>query len=307
MEALADVFSNHRNKKFIFVEPGGNWGDYLIYFGADLLAKKYGVNFESLSVSQFMERTPDDAFIYIHGGGGFNEWCSGSTFICLNHALKSYPEMVIYGPCTTSLNLDFLTDKFNECVEGKISKEFIFFARENTTFDIIKKIPSICHNAKVLCDYDTAFHVSKKDVFDRIGTEKNDYCLYGYRKDNECSNVHHKGDISKIVIDPPMFAKSFDHWLRVHAYASEIITNRTHSSIIGAILGKKTTLFASKYHKNRSIWQYSLESMGVVWVDDSIATQIANQNFLIRCIPNKIHTSSKIQKLVNLFKKIPSR
>lgn len=303
---LADIFSEYKNKKFLFVEPGGNWGDYLIYFGAEVLAKKYNIDFESLSISEFTKRDVDDAFVYIHGGGGFNEWCSGSTFKCLSHALNNYPEMVIYGPCTTSKNLNFLTEKFEECLDGKISKNFVCFARENTTFEILNKIPALKNRSEIYCDHDTAFHVTKKDVEERIGKEKFDYCLLGYRKDNESSSVRHKGDISKIIIDPPMFAKSFDHWLRIHAYANEIITNRTHSSIIGAVLGKKTTLFASKYHKNKSIWEYSLQPMGVIWADDSIAERIARRNFLMRCIPNKIHTSSKVQKLINLFKKIPS-
>lgn len=305
MKTLENVLSELTSQQFIFVEPGGNWGDYLIYFGAKVLAKKLGIEFQTLTINEFLSRTPDSSNVYIHGGGGFNEWCSGATFVCLQHALTHYEENIVYGPCTTSINEDFLDEKFAACLENRKAKTFTIFARENTTFDIFQRLSSFKKGVDFYIDHDTAFHVTADDVYTRIGANRNDYCLYGYRKDNESSKVKHKGDISKIVLDPPMYSQSFDHWLRLHAYANEIVTNRTHSSIIGAILGKKTSLFASKYHKNRSVWEYSMQSTTVSWVSDDIARSISKRGFWMNFIPNKLHNSSKVQKVVNFLKPIP--
>jgi exopolysaccharide biosynthesis predicted pyruvyltransferase EpsI len=305
MKTLECVLTELSSQQFIFVEPGGNWGDYLIYYGAKVLAKKLGLEFESLTIKEFLERGPDGANIYVHGGGGFNEWCSGAAFVCLQHALTHYEGCIVYGPCTTSMNEDFLDKNFAKCLQNRKAKSFTIFARENTTFDIFKRLSSFNVGVNTYIDHDTAFHVTPEDVFTRIGESRDDYCLYGYRKDNESSEVKHIGNMSKIVLDPPMYAKSFDHWLRIHAYANEIITNRTHSSIIGAILGKETSLFASKYHKNRSVWEYSMQSTSVTWVSDDIALSISKRGFWMNFLPNKLHTSSKVQKIVNLFKSIP--
>ena len=65
-----------------------------------------------------------------------------------------------------------------------------------------------------------------------------------------------------VVVDPCQT----NRWGSLHLYATEILTNRSHSAILGAILGKKTKMFAGKYHKNRSIWGFSLKRRGVEWV-----------------------------------------
>jgi hypothetical protein len=64
-------------------------------------------------------------------------------------------------------------------------------------------------------------------------------------------------------VDPTTETESFDAWLRLHAAASRITTDRLHSAILGAILGKETYLIPGSYHKNESVWAYSLRSRGV--------------------------------------------
>jgi len=67
-----------------------------------------------------------------------------------------------------------------------------------------------------------------------------------------------------VVIDA---CQTGHNWAQLHVYALEILTNRSHSAMLGAILGKKTKMFRGKYHKNRSIWEYSLKQRGVEWVE----------------------------------------
>lgn len=298
MKQLSDIFEQHKDKKFLFVKPGGNFGDYLIYFGAETLAKRFGVSFESISTEEFIKTPSKDVIVYIHGGGGFNEWCSGRSFDCLAYALQNYTSDVIYGPCTTSQNLDFLTERFNDCFQNVITSNVTIFARENITFELLKKIPALMDNAEIYIDHDTAFHLSKQDLIEKAGEAKTNYSLYGYRIDNESSGVDHDVNCLRVVCDPPKFTDSFEHWLRLHLHAKKIVTNRTHSSIAGAILGKETILFASKYHKNESIWHYSLKQMGVIWADNSRAKELTKKDFWARVLPMKVHKSYKVNKLM---------
>ena len=84
------LFKTNKNSNFIFVKPGGNYGDNLIYMGAEKLAKKYSLSVQTLDHNVFLSSTPEaDCIIYIHGSGGYNPWCSNNAAKCLKHALKS--------------------------------------------------------------------------------------------------------------------------------------------------------------------------------------------------------------------------
>ena len=64
---LLSVFEKYDGKQFVLVEPGGNHGDYLIYYGAEKLAREAGIYFENVSHHEFMEANYDsDTVIYLH-------------------------------------------------------------------------------------------------------------------------------------------------------------------------------------------------------------------------------------------------
>lgn len=303
---LYQTFEELRGTRMLFVEPGGNWGDYLIYFGAEKLAHQAGIEIEKMSIKEFLARNSDDSNVYIHGGGGFNEWCSGASFDCLGFALQNYKNTVVYGPCTTSINVPFLNERFSKCFENTIAKRVIIFAREQLTYDLLQRVDATRINAEINIDHDTALHLTKQDLLERAGEEANNYTLFGYRIDNESSSVKLQPSCLRCVFDPPMYATSFEHWIRIHAHAKKIITNRTHSSIAGAILEKDTTLFASKYHKNESIWKYSLKQKGVTWADDDTATHIIKPTLLETLVPSVLHRSYKVNGMTRWFNRVPS-
>lgn len=73
MTRLTSIFKEHDSQKFVFVEPGGNYGDYLTYHGAEKLAHNLGIEYKSLSHEELMSsKLNDESVIYIHGSGGFN-------------------------------------------------------------------------------------------------------------------------------------------------------------------------------------------------------------------------------------------
>jgi len=305
--SLSELFKKNNNQKFVFVKPGGNWGDDLIYFGAECLAKYNKLNYETCSLDEFIERPVDDSIVYIHGGGGYNEWCSGRVFDCLQHAITNYSSMVIQGPCTSSTNLEFLTKRFDDCFKNKISEKIYFFAREHTSHNLYKNIQSIIVNCDVGIDQDTAFHSDTKLLIKKAGGLEDNYTLFGIRVDNEAPTLKFEQDITKVIADPAVYAKSFDHWIRLHAFASSIVTNRTHSGILGALLKKDTTLFGSKYHKNKSIFDYSLVESSANWPNEKELSSVLRKSLISNFIPNKIQQSYRITKALDILRGLPDQ
>ena len=115
-------------------------------------------------------------------------------------------------------------------------------------------------------DHDTALQLTPEDALNGRA-QATRYALLALRQDNEAPAGLSWGQFDGVRLDPAYYGRSFDHWVRIHALASRIITNRTHSSILGAVLRKPTTLLGGSYHKNRSIWEYSLAPRGVRWLD----------------------------------------
>ena len=143
-------------------------------------------------------------------------------------------------------------------------KNTVFIAREKTSYNYMKN-----NGLRLFLDHDTAFHLEKGDKYlsPLLSGERMDpFKLAAVRDDPESPDAlpdQINLDHYDLVTDP-CFSKS---WGPLHVYATEILTNRSHSAILGAILGKKTKMFKGKYHKNRSIYEYSLKKMGVGWVE----------------------------------------
>ena len=108
-----------------------------------------------------------------------------------------------------------------------------------------------------------------------------------------------------VRLDPVFFCKDFTHWVRLHMGAKSIITNRTHSSILGTILGKETTLFPSSYHKNLSVWEYSLKKRNVQWADGEKISEVKLKNDLTDYLPKFLKKSYKVERCFRFFQGVP--
>jgi len=260
---LRDVFSSNNNKPFLAVTPGGNWGDYLIYWGAEALARDCGVAWKTIRYEDFdPSSVAKGEVVYLHGSGGFNSWCSGRAAKALLQALRSSADTIIQGPATYD-NANNYTSSFLATLSGLVAgKQVVLFAREGPSLKLLSdNAPS---EVIVGSDDDTAFHVRRRDFIQRAGVRERQYDLCCVREDKEAA-ANTDPRCGGIRLDPASFGRSFDHWLRLHAGAKTIRTDRTHSAIAGAILGVPTTLFGGAYHKNRSVWERSLRARGVEW------------------------------------------
>jgi exopolysaccharide biosynthesis predicted pyruvyltransferase EpsI len=269
MTTLKDILTSYREKPWYFVGSGGNWGDELIYLGGERLADSLGLQRTTLSHKEFMAADlPDGACIYIHGGGGLNPWCSGNAFKNLSKATQTPQAIVVQAPQTGGVEAEETVGLLNAALANSHCEVLHFFGRERTSYDFFKTVLPSWVN--VYIDHDTAFHLSKQDLLGYIDLQEVPTGSYDFlvnRQDNEApeQTLFYK---NAITLDPAYFAVDFKHWLRLHAYASKITTNRLHSAIASVILGKTVEVLNGNYHKNRSIFEYSLiDKPNAKWLD----------------------------------------
>jgi len=69
---LRETFECLKTQKLVFVAPGGNQGDHLIYAGAYKLADEIGLEYYPILCDRKSQPPKfSDEVIYLHGGGGF--------------------------------------------------------------------------------------------------------------------------------------------------------------------------------------------------------------------------------------------
>lgn len=260
---LRKRFEQFQERAFLLVRPGGNYGDSLIYQGAEHLADEIGCTWKSLTADEFLGASiGDEHVIYLHGGGGFNPFYAGLPLRVLKHALQHHDGPIIQGPQTFDVSNDYLVHVRNELMSVSPEGPAFLYVRERTSHEALADLvpPTITLGL----DHDTAFHVERTDVLRSEPRSYNRYTLHAIRQDKEKQDTPFDINTS-VQLDPAQYARSYDHWIRLHATSREIVTNRTHSAILGAILEIPTTLLPNAYHKNRSVWEYSLKSHGVAW------------------------------------------
>jgi hypothetical protein len=303
---LTTLFAAHRHRPWYFVRSGGNWGDSLIYAGAESLGRTLGLRWTDLDSRQIESSPPPrGACIYLHGGGGLNPWCSGRAFSNLRSACRVQDALVIQGPQTCDIAGEETRKLFASALERSMCRELHFLGREMTSAQVLAEIlpPWI----RLSVDHDTAFALQETDVLAIAGVQampEGMYDLVVVREDNEQPPTHFNGaKFSGVALDPAYVATSFEHWVRMHVYAKSISTNRLHSAILGAISGKPVTLGPSSSHKNKSVWEYSLASRGVRWAD-SIEPRTTSWWSLL---PARVRNSYKMRQLRLAFHRVPTR
>lgn len=309
---LAQVFDAHRSRAWYFVNPGGNWGDDLIYAGADQLAEQMGITPARFNFRNFVTANVGaGAAIYLHGGGGFNPWCSGRAFDILRQALAVDGATVVQGPHTCSTFDGSAAALLGQTFQGVRATEVWSFAREAETFRYLQS--ALPRGARLGLDHDTALHLTPQRVLALAGMKKpvtSRYRLVVSREDDEAPGTARsvsEGDSTAggVVLDPARYASSFGHWLRIHLYATSIVTNRLHSAILGSVLGKPVTLHAGSYHKNRSVWEFSLKPRGVLWSDVPLPGPVDLGRH--RGLPTFLSRSWKVQRALMRLKGVPTR
>lgn len=258
---IKQLFENNADEKWTFIAPGGNEGDYMIYAGARKLADQARLNYTEMILKRETPAPEVDVgnLIYVQGGGGWCTWWNWTPRLVSRLAKKFPKKNIIVGPSTVAKQ-----DKYiYKWLPRRRKKKLLFYAREQTTYDYMKD-----KDVTLRRDHDTALALEKGDKWLTPlleGEPLKPFRLAAIRDDPESPKVLPKSidlDDYDLVVDPCLAP----NWASLHVYATEILTNRSHSAILGAILGKKTKMFQGSYHKNKSIWESSLRQRGVKWV-----------------------------------------
>lgn len=266
--ALAELMLQYRDRPFLLIEPGGNFGDSLIYAGMHRLADRLGISYRSVTHRQL--KTTEwsaETILYMHGGGGFVPFWSGTPGQCLRYIASRHSGVLIIGPTTYSSDPQYLEEFLVQpLADAKLQRAFLF-CRELPSYEAV--VPAVGELAEVRVDHDTAFNLKASDLEamagEQVGQQRG-YDLYAIRKDVEKVDVG-RAPLMAMPIDPVRYCDSFQGWLCLHIRARKVVTNRLHSAIAAAILGKPTRLLPNNYHKARGVYEYSLEQFGVVWSD----------------------------------------
>jgi exopolysaccharide biosynthesis predicted pyruvyltransferase EpsI len=302
---LAQLFSTHRDRDWYFLSPGGNWGDHLIYAGAESLARSLGLRWTNLDFRDLEHRLPPPgAAVYLHGGGGLNPWCSGRAFENLRRALTVADALVVQGPQSCDTESPMTRELFAATLAQSAAREVHIFAREATSARFLAQV--LPNAFRLHLDEDTAFHLPAAELLVLCGLPEipaGRYRLLVARDDDEAPPAPLPAGKEVVSLDPAYVAKSFAHWLRIHAFASRIITNRLHSAIVGSLLGKPVELLPGSYHKNRSVWEFSLERRGVAWSDGLDGCAPSPQ--IAAWLPQRVRNSWKFQRALLRLRGVP--
>ncbi|MBL8014071.1 MAG: polysaccharide pyruvyl transferase family protein [Candidatus Omnitrophica bacterium] len=284
---LYELLKVYKDKKFVLVEPGGNAGDLLIYKGFHKLIHLAGIDYTTVTHDEYMKAAySPDTVVYLHGGGGYIPVWSGTPALALQKSLSQHKGVVINGPTTIVDDSEYISKTFLPCFKSNVTSRFVLYTREKTSYFLIKDLLPAFVDLRV--DHDTALNLTKEDVLNK--EIKGKYRLFAIRNDKEMPQSLPYDYLN--WMDPVLVTKSFDEWVSIHAHARELFTNRTHSTILGSILQIPTKMMANGYHKNRSIWEYSLKDRGVVWLDE-LPCGMINKVIESRGRLKKFFTSSK--------------
>lgn len=290
------LFQEYRTREFLFVEPGGNFGDYLIYEGARKLARLAGIHYRSLTAQEFLQcAPPGDAVVYIHGSGGYVPMWPGSPIATFRHAITTHLGPTILGPTTFFTENDFLAKTIAADLNQARSREVYVLTRDQVSYSAVAGF--VPDWVRLNQDHDTALNLVRSDLLS--DNPRRAYALYAIREDKEGTTVK-KRDLFVVWLDPARYCTSLDGWVRLHACAKRIVTNRLHSSIVGTILGIPTTLLPNSYHKNRAVWEFSLQQRGVQWMDGLPVRGLARAADTIPLI-RRVLESYRLQSAVRSF------
>jgi len=258
---LTTLFRKHKDEEFIFFKPNvGNWGDNLIRLGAEKLANRYDIYFER---EEEVKSYPGK-IIYIHGVGGIGKVYRGVANKVKDLREYNPDNLIIFGPTTAMLHPNHLKEEL-----PLEDENLIFFAREKTTLNFMREN----FNFRIYLDDCPSLHLTEEDIYEFSPTTiENPKLSYLFLRSDEFEKIDKLPKNIKLnsfhtICDPADEAVTFQDYLNYHIQPRKITTNRCHSAILGMILGKKVFMFRNNYHKNRSIWEYSLRDKGVKWLN----------------------------------------
>ena len=217
----------------------GNAGDGMIQAGLFALCKRLGLKLEVVDYP----REQTGQHILLMGAGGF---CKGTWHMV--DPVRFYStrfKHVTVLPATFEPSFAPVAKLLRE-----LPPNVTIFCRERTSYDAALKL--VPRKENIFLEHDLAFQIDVSPWKKEGKGEVN--C---FRTDNESRLWR----VPKPNFDISNMGREYHHTLLLLdllANFETINTDRLHVTIAGALLGKKVRVFDNSYHKNRSMYEYSL-------------------------------------------------
>lgn len=282
MDAFTSFLREHEDDRIYTVTPGGNHGDTLIHMGLVKKLDEAGVSHECWNLEEvYGERVfvglkyllniagwrigfdpglklldvPENTDLILFEGGGYmNDVWYGP--VLLRQALKRYRQPVAVAP----QSYIFERTDFGGMLPD--DRQITLFCRERYSLEHMSAIARL-PNVRMDLSGDTALYIERRDLTEHIGPSDREYDLICFRRDKE--SLIPRDEMEKIVrsSEDPFVGDiskrgSLSDFVSAVANADRIHTDRLHVAILGHILGKETTLYGNRYHKNKGVYEYSL-------------------------------------------------
>ena len=226
-EAFAQVCQPLVGKRVGYVRPIGNVGDHLIELAMTQLFAAYGIRW-TLVATESLRPSAVEADVLVFGGGGN----MGGRYRN-NYDLRSL--------ClATGIPLVILPQSFT-------TPEDRAFHRVH-----VRERGSLCLRPDGILSPDLALGLSWSDA----ARPARDLGIF-LRRDQE-----RRGCKPFLIRDPVRMARTPAEYLALAARHRRIVTDRLHFAIAGLHAGRDVTLVANDYHKNQSMHETWLASLG---------------------------------------------
>jgi exopolysaccharide biosynthesis predicted pyruvyltransferase EpsI len=273
------------------IQPGGNHGDSLIYEGARRFFDDHGIDTIPLRSGRFRDDSPTDpAFtsvaavystltdrplrrelayarhrwntgidaVYIHGGGNFNDlWGNGVR--CLKAVARHLDAPIVVGPQSFHFPETDPTALF-----AGVDNDVHLLCRERYSLELMRSATEPLGHVRVASNHDTSLYLDAEDL--PVEALTDEYSLIALRRDEESATVllDEPIDAPVLVRDISVEEPCYEAFVRSAARARKVYTDRLHGAIVATLLGTEVRLYENAYHKNRGVYESSLEPFSTV-------------------------------------------
>lgn len=286
---IDSFLAQYKGKKVYLRSFAGNGGDALLLIAADVAFGKHGIRYRLADENILL----DDEIVFIRGGGNLVKYYHHiSDFI--KQRCSNVKELIIL-PHTISGHEDVLS---------QFDSRVTVFCREQVSFEYVQTFPNILN---VHIADDMAFGLKVNELFPNLPplhrlirtatlrhiiggvlkgkTSIRHYIqkmggetLFAFRTDAERTGIKlpkKNIDVSEVInLDPTMgdvdlAFKTSAYIFRVINQYKSIQTNRLHVAIAALLLGKELFFHGNAYHKNKSVYNFSINQRfnNVTWTD----------------------------------------
>lgn len=277
---MDELLEQYRGQTVFYKPNPGNGGDALIAYSAFVLLKKFQMQ---VRIVRPEDDLTNQVVFYCGGGNLVNYYhhCAEfmkqvhqkvKHFILLPHTIDGHKELLtelgenVTLICREQKSFNYV-NSFSNIGQVLLADDLVFNMDVTSDFP---ELPSAKSLAKVMTLRPMLAAVYRKRQTVGYFTKKRvtSKSLHAFRDDVErtTENLGKENiDVTALInLNPAMDSfelvrETTHRILRFLNQFSEINTNRLHVAIAGALLGKQVNFYGNAYHKNESVYHYSMQ------------------------------------------------